>query len=53
MEVRNEFKTFSEKIKTNVDKRLWFKGKQGDLEEILGNITDNAMKWAMTQRGRT
>jgi two-component system sensor histidine kinase PhoQ len=32
-----------------IDQRLLFYGEEGDLFEILGNLTDNACKWARSQ----
>ncbi|MGB5457123.1 MAG: ATP-binding protein, partial [Gammaproteobacteria bacterium] len=32
-------------IEVNVDPSLLFKGDEGDLLEILGNLLDNAFKW--------
>lgn len=28
------------------DRSVWFRGEEGDLEEIAGNLLDNACKWA-------
>lgn len=33
------------KLKVTVDEKLVFKGDEGDLMEILGNLLDNAFKW--------
>ncbi len=32
-------------LEVNVDPSLMFKGDEGDLMEILGNLLDNAFKW--------
>ena len=32
-----------------IDERLMFYGEEGDLYEILGNLTDNACKWARSR----
>jgi two-component system, OmpR family, sensor histidine kinase PhoQ len=45
-------KVYSDKpIKLNVlvDENITFKGDEGDLMELLGNLLDNAYKWANTQ----
>jgi len=35
------------KIETDIDARLRFRGDEGDLTEILGNLLDNACKWCV------
>ena len=42
-------KVYSDKaiiVTTNVDSSLIFRGDEGDLMEVLGNLLDNAFKWA-------
>jgi two-component system sensor histidine kinase PhoQ len=36
-------------LEVNVDPSLMFKGDEGDLLEILGNLCDNAFKWSKKQ----
>jgi two-component system sensor histidine kinase PhoQ len=36
-------------VELNVDPSLMFKGDEGDLLEILGNLLDNAFKWSRKQ----
>ena len=36
-------------LKINVDESIFFKGDEGDLMELLGNLLDNAFKWTHTQ----
>lgn len=33
-------------INMDIDRRLLFKGDEGDLMEVIGNLLDNAFKWA-------
>ena len=34
------------RVKMAVDEKLFFKGDEGDLMEVLGNLLDNAFKWS-------
>ena len=34
------------KNKMAIDEKLFFKGDEGDLMEVLGNLVDNAFKWS-------
>src|SRR5437588_7204878 len=36
-------------IEVNADPRAWFRGELQDLEEVAGNLVDNACKWAASQ----
>lgn len=36
-------------LKINVDESISFKGDEGDLMELLGNLLDNAFKWTRSQ----
>ena len=35
-------------LEINIEKSLMFKGDEGDLMELLGNLLDNAFKWSRT-----
>jgi signal transduction histidine kinase len=37
------------KVRTRIGEGLRFRGERQDLEEILGNLVDNACKWASTE----
>ena len=46
--IESLLKVYSERqylLETNVESSLMFKGDEGDLMEILGNLLDNAFKW--------
>lgn len=36
-------------IAQNVDPDIWFRGEKADLDEIVGNLVDNACKWAKSE----
>lgn len=36
-------------LNVNIDESLMFKGDEGDLMELLGNLLDNAFKWTRSQ----
>lgn len=36
-------------LRVDLDANLYFRGDQGDLTEILGNLMDNALKWCKTR----
>jgi len=45
---RSMLKVYADKdidFESAVDTHCWFRGDEGDLTELLGNLTDNACKW--------